>query len=851
MAYSMQEVVLGALLHDVGKPLQRGFASTKEACGTDLDLDSTLCPSYKGRYTHKHVLFTSAFMEWLKGEGLTFGGSLHLDHLDAIASYHHKPESSPLPAASWLCAVADRLSAGMDRRPDEIDVGGDAAGARDAYRKTPLSCIFDEVVLDGRHLDKPTRHAYRLVPLDPEDENGLMPTPWTPNGLMDDLPKQYQEVCRGFKDDFKRAALLYPRRISFRLLEEIVLGLLERYFWAVPSSTIDCPDISLYDHSRTTAAIAACLYRFHEHRGELEDEKAIRDEKETKFRLLSGDLSGIQRTLFTLQTQGVRGVNKILRARSFAIGALVEAGALRVLDAMDLPYSCLLQKAGGRFLVLIADVPDLEGKLENLRGEFDEWLVDKYTGSLALNLALSDPFAGEDFQPWNLKRIFHEFALKIEEAKFRPLATVAHGALRREYPEDRACSACGVRPALVEEDDTWRCPTCSMEYQMGRRLVRGRYVVWGRVLPRAWQPFRILELDLAVMGDDPALENAVTLASVQRIDRDSGDIPWCRRVLANHVPVFVDSTELQDPRFEKIEEEEGQSADRSGLKTFQHIAALSLELGRDGQILGRRYLGLLKADVDYLGFIFSSGFRRKEEGKDRLSISRVAQLSRMLDLYFTGYLKGVLHREFPDTYTVYAGGDDLLMIGPWRQTLALARRINETFREYTGHNPSITLSAGLTLTKPNYPVNRGVWEAEFFLDKAKDEGRNRVCAILPRPIPWDRYGQRLEDAEWIYKQLEESHTVSTGFLYKLFDIIKDAEAFMEEGDLRKASWRSQLAYHLSRNIKVHGAAARHEVLLAWLEHLGLDDQLRFTTDHSNLYDWRLPLTIALYRCRTS
>ncbi|MEJ5365818.1 MAG: type III-A CRISPR-associated protein Cas10/Csm1 [Desulfosoma sp.] len=851
MAYSMKEVVVGALLHDVGKPLQRGFTSIREACGVDLNLESTLCPSCRGRYSHKHVLFTSAFMDWMEKEGLTFGGSLNLQHVDNIASYHHRPDSSPEPAASWLCAVADRLSAGMDRRPDEAEEGGGSDSTRDAYKKTPLSCIFDEVVLGEKNLDKPTRHAYRLVPLDPEDDTALLPIPWTPNGLMDDLPQRYRDVCLGFKEDFKRTALLYPRRISFRLLEEMILGLLERYFWAVPSSTIDCPDISLYDHSRTTAAIAACLYRFHEIRGNLNDERAIRDEKEKKFRFLSGDLSGIQKTLFTLQAQGVRGVNKILRARSFAMGALVEAGALRVLEALDLPYCCVLQKAGGRFLALVADVPDLESKVDELRREIDAWLLDKYTGSLALNLALSDPFAAEDFKPWNLNRIFHELAVKIEEAKFRPLATVPHGVLKREYPEDRACSACGVRPAVVEEDLVWRCPTCHMEFQIGRKLVQGKYVAWGRGLPKSLQPFRILDLDLAVSSDGPDEENAVPFLSVQKIVGDPGEIPWCRRTLANHVPVFKNSGELKDPRFERLEEEEDGSAERLGVKTFQHIAALSLELDPDGRLMGRRYLGLLKADVDYLGFIFSSGFRRKDEAKDRLSISRVAQLSRMLDLYFTGYLKGLLHREFPDTYTVYAGGDDLLMIGPWRQTMALTHRIYETFREYTGRNPSITLSAGLTLIKPNYPVNRGVWEAESFLETAKEEGRNKVCAILPRPIPWDRYAQRLQDAQWIHEQLVESALVSTGFLHKLFDIIKDAEAFMENGDLRKANWRAHLAYHLSRNIRAQDAKAKQQILLAWLTHLGLDDQLRFTTEHSNLYDWRLPLTIALYRQRTA
>ena len=37
--------------------------------------------------------------------------------------------------------------------------------------------------------------------------------------------------------------------------------LLEKYLWCVPAQTTNyIPDISLFDHAKTTAAIALCLY---------------------------------------------------------------------------------------------------------------------------------------------------------------------------------------------------------------------------------------------------------------------------------------------------------------------------------------------------------------------------------------------------------------------------------------------------------------------------------------------------------------------------------------------------------------------------------------------------------------
>ncbi len=216
----------------------------------------------------------------------------------------------------------------------------------------------------------------------------------------------------------------------------------------------------------------------------------------------------------------------------------------------------------------------------------------------------------------------------------------------------------------------------------------------------------MLALELALLDEQPVESMAATV-SVRRTRSVESAIPWAVRCLANHIPLFADRYEARDPRYEGIPDEGFETG--AGIpKTFMHITADALERFTDGSLRGKPFLALVKADVDYLGFIFRHGLRRDVSANDRLTLSRLAQLSRMMDLYFTGYLKGLLHREFRDTYTVYAGGDDLMLIGPWRQTLHLTARINETFRDYTGHNPNITLSAGLTLMKaPGQPGGAG------------------------------------------------------------------------------------------------------------------------------------------------
>ncbi len=846
MRYSMEEVVLSGLLHDIGKPAQRAFQRPEDLTGQSYDLESTLCPVKDGRYTHRHALFTEALFELMSRNGLRFPDSIDFGVVSKVASYHHRPDGChESPAAAWICALSDRYSAGMDRRAEE-----EGERSRTDFRTTPLRCMFDELILDEKALGKPGRNVYKLDLLHPGDEANLIPIPWPENGKGNEFPMGYREIWEAFLNEFK--ALTSGKPLSFRLFEEALLGLLERTTWAIPSSTIDLPDISLYDHSRTTAAIAACLYRYHEARGEIDDVSSIKDGSRPKFRFVSGDLSGIQGTLFTLASQGVKGVNKILRARSFMLGAITESAALQLVEALGMPLCSVIQHAGGRFLILAPSLEGVEDIIEGLSTQWDQWLLDNYTGTLSLNMAISPPFSGDDFGAGRLGAIMASLGQSIEESKQRPLLHCAQGVLKREFPLDKACSTCGTRPAEITDEDAYRCPTCHKEVELGRRLAHADLVLWGGDVHARHRPVSVLGLGLALVDGElsPPFSG---LCSVRKTRPFNTAIPWTIKYLANHVPVFTDRDDLDDRRYRGIESDD--TAPGPGEpKTFAHIAAEALELDEDGAVHGRPYLGLLKADVDYLGFLFHYGLRRRHADEDRFTLSRLAQVSRMMDLYFTGYLKGLLHREFPATYTVYAGGDDLLLIGPWRQALQLARRINETFRAYTAFNPNITISAGLSLFKAHYPVNRAVREAEGFLEMAKEEEReresvrNRICALMDMPIPWARYSERLRDAEWFYEQVRDGQTVGAGFLYHIMSIVGD-ERSAADGDLRKANWRSRLAYHLARNIKGGSETDRKKKIVQWLEHLGLDDGLKFGGGPRDPLEWRLPLTIALYRGR--
>jgi CRISPR-associated protein Csm1 len=842
MSYSLQEVVTGALLHDIGKFIQRAFVTPEALPWKSYDMESTLCPKDKHqRYTHRHVLFTSAFFDLMKEKAVRFPEGVDIDRTADAAGFHHSPDSSPAPSFAWMVALADRYSSGMDRRSEEDAPAEERT--RNAYRRLPLRCIFDEVQIHGGG-GTSELNGYRLTPLDPFSETALVPIPW--EGERDSLPGDYAKLWAGFEREYLRLAQ-QAEGLSPGLFEECLLGLLERYTWAIPSSTVDIPDISLFDHTRTTAAIAACLYRCHESRGELRDAVAVRDDRRPKFRFLAGDLSGIQGTLFTFERQGVKSVNKILRARSFMLSAIVEAGAIQAIEALKLPRSCVVQQAGGRFLILAPDTPDTPAVVEELRKRFDRWLLDNYTGSLALNLALSDPFAGADFKNTGFQEVHLKLLRAVEEAKHRPLSNCTQGVIRRDVPQDRECSACGIRPAEGGEDRGYRCDTCEREAQVGSKLPRTVVYAWAPEAPDAAKTEDVLglRLFLSMSGDPPG--DAKRFLSIRRLNPQGGDFIWAPRMIANYVPRFQKAAQAFEPRYDGLVDSDFRAEDNA-VKTFGHIGAEAMELEGDGRAFkGKPFLAVLKADVDRLGFIFSHGLQR-EGNASRFTLSRLAQLSRMMDLYFAGYLQGLLKREFPDTYTVYAGGDDLLLIGPWRQTFLLAARIAETFADYTGSSPHITISAGLSIIHPNHPINRAVEQTEDFLDASKKAGRDRITALIKTPTTWPRYRERLADAEWVNGELNGSTPVSTGFVYQILEIARDAEA-VAQGDTRRCGWRAKLAYHLARNIRAKSEPEKKKRIGEWLKRLGLDDMLRLTAGRSSLSDWRLPIHIALYRNR--
>jgi CRISPR-associated protein Csm1 len=791
------EVALGAFLHDVGKFYQRACSSREAMPEQVRTRESDVLPSIQGRSTHWHALWTDAFFDELVDRN-SLPQQIDSHWVRDCAVYHHKPlqdgAAVPNGSVTWLVAEADRLASGMERKAKDTGQDDEPTGlGRDAYRKTLLTSIFANLAIK-EGVGPPGNLRQPLAELAAERLNPVS----RDTNIDSALPESYATLWSRFVDEYRTLTSRVGNNVT--AMHEGILSLSERFMWAIPSSTIDEPDVGLHDHARATAAVASCLHAHHEYAGNLADEGAIRDRGHKKLRFLVGDLSGIQTALFRLASEGAKGIARVLRGRSLRIQLIGEAAARLCLSTFGLPPYCVLQNAGGRFLILApsTDGEQQTAELDRIRGKIDRWIRDQYQGDLVLNVAFTDPFAAADLlEPAHLRSVLLKIGQAAEEAKCRPLAKAREVVFSGEWDSNKGiCSTCGLRPASeTGREGLNRCVACHAETELGRASPKAAAIVMDhRGIPSPLD--NILDFNIGLPAE-PYPERPA-LGWRRRGEPYLQNLPVAERFATAYAPQHRADT-INDQRLARArqdDDDDNEQPEEGHLLTFAELAALSTEHCA-GQDKGRAMLAALKADVDRLGQVFSRGLG------ERRSLARIAALSRIMDAFFTGFLPHLLKERFPHVYTVYAGGDDLFLLGPWRDILNLAYDLREEFRRFVGGSPHVTLSAGIALFDPETPVSHAAHEAEARLSMAKDSGRDCIHAVLPADAPalsWEAYGAALRDAEEIHRLLNDgAGSVPTTLLHKLL-WIDDRRRECEKGRTRSADWRAKLGYFLWRGL---------------------------------------------------
>ncbi len=837
-------IALAAFLHDLGKFGERArIPVSKETIEANKDL---YCPRQKKytddrnvRFTHVHAAYTGLAMDLIEGympdlTGVNFApfGSWKTKDADDsfinAAAKHHKPESF----LQWVIATADRVASGFDREEfekyNEAEEGTSTGKNHYTARQLPL---FEQIRLGDDKKIPPQQYAYRY-PLRPLSPNSIFPVIASKCEGNDDkaAQKEYLDLWQGFTEALK----LMPKshRNNWSLWLDHFETLWGVYTQAIPSATAFNirPDVSLYDHSRVAAALATALWRYHHERGESGEEtaKALKAQqeswKEDKFLLIQGDFFGIQDFIFASGGDTNKRAAKLLRGRSFYVSLLSECAALKILDALDLPSTSQVINAAGKFMIVAPNTDKTKALLQQVRLEMDKWFLDHSWGQAGVGLAWTEASCN-DFRrgkegktsPYKLliKRLFEQLEV-IKNQRFNLCGNPSTPVIFKDFldsfdNEKGVCKIDGRSPAIQQLDkDTHISGLAYDQIETGKWLTcRERILITRQSLgmPSTLKiPVFGYHISFAESEDaqgkfgEQAKNGNLLRAWDFSLPKSADKALWngyARRTINAYVPLFNDKAQAEAALGKYAGEDK---LDLGEAKTLNHIACEDKNLEENHQWSGISALSTLKGDVDNLGMIFQSGL-----GED-VSFSKTAALSRQINAFFTVYLPWLCKKEFQNCYTVFAGGDDFFLIGPWLSQIKLANKMRQAFHDYVAGNSEVHFSAGISTTKPGLPINQLGDMAEEVLDQAKAHNPNKLdiapknaVSCFNQRMHWDEFAQLTVNRLSALKRLTQDNNLSTGYVYGLLTLIDMAEKVHEKPE--NALWHSYFAYRTVRMLE--------------------------------------------------
>lgn len=866
-------MALAAYLHDLGKFAERANIDvTKEKYAIH---EQMYCKKNekngKTWYSHKHAAYTALgfglledYMPALKGSDFSPFGSMHSrsdadDSLINASAMHHRPERF----LQWVVATADRAASGFEREEfekyNEAEEGTETG--KNHYQARLLSLLEQIRLGEAKANLTPDglKYRYPLVPMSPA---GVFPQLREQCEPSDNAvaQKQYLALWNNFIKSIQEIPESHQQQLPLWLDHFDTLWL--TFTHAIPSATAfkTRPDVSLYDHSKTTAALATALWRYHaDHGHDLTSATAgmkTRDDwDENKFLLIQGDFYGVQDFIFAQGAETNKRAAKLLRGRSFYVSLLTECASLKILEALDLPSTSQITNAAGKFLIVAPNTDEAKIKIAEIRQEFDQWFLQHTYGRGGIGIATQEASCndfvstkeGSGFAAL-MKNLFE----KLETAKYQQLSLCRNTAQQSVFSDylnsfDNILGVCQIdpyAPAVKQEGELKLSRLAADHILLGEHLTQcKRLLISAEPLSESRYSLKvpIFGYFIHLTGNEdetgrfgPAARNGILRRAFDfSLPTDAATVLWngyARRNINGYIPEFT----AQDKQYP--EKYKGTDAINVGeLKTLTHIGSENRKPKDDDvtQWVGVNAIGTLKGDVDNLGSIF-------QQGLGKPTFAKMAALSRQMNNFFSIYLPSLCQKEFSNTYTVFAGGDDFFLIGPWRSQIALANRLHKEFAIYCANNPNLHFSAGISITKPGSPIGYLAKNGESALEMAKknddkNHGSKNALSVFGQTIPWAKADALLQACNTL-ENLADEYKLSTAYIYSLLQMIPMVE---DTSKPENSLWRSQLTYRTWRMLQQKSKGKDRERLL--IDH----QKLVKTLGEQGLQQWQGAYRIAI------
>lgn len=733
------DVMLAGLLHDFGKVRYRA----DEGSGDHSERGSAYCRE------------TLALPE----------------HITIGIGKHHSANIKADPPAdrsnAYIIYAADNISAAADRRESEGLNGTFDKGAA-------LMSIFSSI--GGGSTPKYFR------------------ADWVGDAVQ--YPKsehrndsaQYRHVLREWENGVRGISFIPEYANS-------VIDLVKSCFSYIPSSTNNSErcDVSLYHHAKTTAAIACCIERVLRSRGTanykeilFKNEAAFRTEK--NFVLYGVDMSGIQKFIYTIPSQG-GGVLKGLRARSFYLSILMEHIADSILEACAMYRTNLIYCGGGKAYLLLPNDGECAQRAQEVADAANDFLRRQFDTELYLATgcvyASANDLTSDGGKSKAFGELFRQVSAICSEKKLHRYSAeqlLELNTARDEDPE-RECAGCGKTTGLRWIDgNTYRCDTCSRLVLFATEMAQGKDV----------------------------------LAVTQKSGESSLPMPGNVWITA------LSEAEARGLRGECVRLY-GLNKSYTGLKLSCKLSAGVYSAGAQtfGELAsnseGIRRLAVLRADVDNLGMLFSDGFKvegAKEPWK-YATLSRYSALSSAMTEFFQTEINRIVsgapeaqnardvRQGSRNVSIVYAGGDDVFLVGAWNEVLETALDLRQAFARYAGD--SVTLSAGWGMFHEKEPIALMAAECDALegLAKAIPDGKKNAIALFGRfavgrneeeyVFHWDELANDILGSKMpiVESAVGGDSEKGNSFLYGVLQLVKASK--------KDANNMARLVYHIARH----------------------------------------------------
>ena len=205
---------------------------------------------------------------------------------------------------------------------------------------------------------------------------------------------------------------------------------------------------------------------------------------------------------------------------------------------------------------------------------------------------------------------------------------------------------------------------------------------------------------------------------------------------------------------------------------------------------GETAIAVIKADVDNMGnFIKHSDVTQ--------SFINFDTFSKGINNFFSLYVPRKMKEKFENSYTVFAGGDDLLIVGSYDQMIELAVFVRQEFMKFI-KTKDLSISFGIVLAKPSTPISYLAQTSEKWLEVSKETTGKDAISIFGETAKWDSYlsvRSKILD-EFTKFNIDKDNTV---FLYRLLELCEMSKNVCE--DVKNTMWKSKLSYSFTRNMQ--------------------------------------------------